>query len=189
MAARTTSTIRELSHSRTSEPCRPTTRESMAPNPSCAESVPRLSLSKEIGGLTRRTVASCGIALVVQISSTRDPSRIILGHSERVTNPILLLKVLRRTRKKMKLLLLTHNLTHSLGVCCQIYTCWIYITEFDSKHLKNLIYFESLPLVLLLRGLFLSLCSVTKSSLEWKCWGVTIGIGLLGSTCWVMTSS
>ena len=61
----------------------------------------------------RRTVANYGIALVVQISSTKGPLRIILGLLEKVTNPILLLKVLRRTLKKMKLLLIliTHNLT------------------------------------------------------------------------------
>jgi len=66
----------------------------------------------------RRTVASCGTALVAQTSSTKDPLRTILGPLERDTTLILPLKLLRMRRnaslalmKMRSMLIIMHDLT------------------------------------------------------------------------------
>lgn len=109
-AARTTSIIQELSHWKTSGHFKLTSKESMVPSHLCAENAARHLQWKEIGEPMKRIAASCGIVLVVLISSTRDHLRTILGHLAKailLTHPLMDLKMRRSASPlapKMKLL-------------------------------------------------------------------------------------
>ncbi|KAK2641235.1 hypothetical protein Ddye_022998 [Dipteronia dyeriana] len=84
LVAGTTLTIQGQGLSKTFEPFKPTTRESMESSLSCAENAARPSLLEAIGEPTRRIVASFGIALVGLISNTKGLSKIISRPSDMV---------------------------------------------------------------------------------------------------------
>jgi len=101
--ARTTSTIHELSHWKTSGPFKPITKGSTVPSHLCVENAAKHLRLKEIGEPMKRIVESYGIVLVVLISNTKGHSRITLGLLAKVTLLTHLLKVLKKLTRNASL--------------------------------------------------------------------------------------